>query len=283
MGEPWLSVPLVCPEFPTCALARTFCLSKQAADGFMEFSCHAGSVWAYYECATNSMPLTNCTGEVAPNPCAQLPVNLGAAGHFSVLAGPTITNTGPSQVIGDMGVSPGSAVTGFDGPGGPGHVLQGSTIEKANIASAAGIFDLTVAYNDAAARTLCPISRIGDLGGMTLTPGLYKSTGGMGVATSDLFLDAQHDGEAVFIFQMATTFISAAGKKIILMNGAKASNIFWQVGTSGTLGGSSTFEGTMMADQSIGCASGAVVNGRVLARIAAVNLAANIITIPPSE
>eukprot|EP00961_Rhodomonas_salina_P147231 1981344-Rhodomonas_salina.2 len=68
---------------------------------------------------------------------------------------------------------------------------------------------------------------------MTLTPGLYKSTGGMTVSISDLFLDAQHDTEAVFIFQMATSFISATGKKIILMNGAKASNIFWQVRPAG--------------------------------------------------
>eukprot|EP00961_Rhodomonas_salina_P279159 3771217-Rhodomonas_salina.1 len=105
----------------------------------------------------------------------------------------------------------------------------------------------------------------------------------MDITGGDLFLDAQHDGDAVWIFQMATTFISAVGKKIILINGAKASNIFWQVGTSGTLGAASVFEGTMMADQSITLGAGAIVNGRMLARIAAANLMANIITVPPSE
>eukprot|EP00961_Rhodomonas_salina_P162168 2184480-Rhodomonas_salina.3 len=116
--------------------------------------------------------------------------------------------------------------------------------------------------------------------GMNLAPGLYKSTDGMSVTGSDLFLNAGHDGDAVWIFQMAETFSIAAGKKIILENGAQAKNIFWQVGSSGTLGGSSTFEGTMMADQAISLGTNAIANGRVLARIAAITMMSNVITIP---
>eukprot|EP00961_Rhodomonas_salina_P218921 2959088-Rhodomonas_salina.2 len=139
VGAPWLSVPLVCPKYPTCDEARMFCLTKEGEDGLTDFSCHAGSVWGYYECATNSFPLTNCTGEVNLNACEQLPVVLGNAEHYSVIAGSAVTNTGLTKIIGDVGVSPGTSVTGF----GPGEVLQGSSIDSANLASAAGIFDLS--------------------------------------------------------------------------------------------------------------------------------------------
>eukprot|EP00961_Rhodomonas_salina_P105097 1415434-Rhodomonas_salina.1 len=97
-------------------------------DNLIEFSCHAGSVWGYYDCATNSDPLTNCTGEVNLNSCEQLPVVLGNAAHYSVLAGSAVTNTGLTKVIGDVGVSPGTSVTGF----GPGEMLQGSSIDLTN-------------------------------------------------------------------------------------------------------------------------------------------------------
>eukprot|EP00961_Rhodomonas_salina_P105761 1423853-Rhodomonas_salina.1 len=108
-------------------------------DNLIEFSCHAGSVWGYYDCATNSHPLTNCTGEVNLNVCEQLPVILGNAAHYGVLAGAAVTSSGLSMITGDVGVSPGTSVTGF----GPGQVLQGSSIDRTNLASAAGIFDLS--------------------------------------------------------------------------------------------------------------------------------------------
>eukprot|EP00961_Rhodomonas_salina_P304914 3941775-Rhodomonas_salina.1 len=265
--------PFNCPELlDTCSDAQSFCLNNTGALGNMTFTCHAGSVVGQYQCATD---LINCTGAVKLDPCEQLPVVLGNAGHYSVLAGSAVTNTGLSKVLGDLGVYPGSTVTGF----GPGEMLGGA-IHAANSASGAGIADLTTAYNDAAGRVTCPtISKIGDLGGMTLAPGRYTSTSGMEVTGNDLILDAGHDTEAVWIFQMASTFTSAVSKKIILINGAKASNVFWQVGTSGTIGATSTFEGTMMADQSISLGTGAIVNGRVLARIAAATLMANVITI----
>lgn len=206
--------------------------------------------------------------------CSQAPVVLGAAGGFVVLGGSTVTNTGPTSVTGDLGVSPGTAVTGF-----PPGTLIGSK-QAGNPAAAQGMADLTTAYNDAAGRTLCPVSKAGNLGGMTLAPGLYKSTSSLSISSGDLTLDAQGDGDAVFIFQMASTLTTTSGRQVILANGAKASNVFWQVGTSATLGSTSAFVGTIMADQAITLKTGATLTGRALARIAAVALDSNVIVMP---
>ncbi len=206
--------------------------------------------------------------------CSQAKVVLGKAGNFVVLAGSTVTSTGPTSVTGNLGVSPGTAVTGF-----PPGTLVGAK-HAGNPTSAGGIFDLTTAYNDAKGRTLCPVSKAGNLGGQTLVPGLYKSTSSLAVSAGDLTLDAQGDGNAVFIFQMASTLTVTPGRKVILIGNAKAANIFWQVGTSATLGTTSVFKGTVMADQAITMATGARLEGRVLARIAAVSLDSNIIVAP---
>ena len=206
--------------------------------------------------------------------CGQTAVDLGSAGDFAVLAGSTVTNTGLTTVTGDLGVSPGTAATGF-GPG----VVNG-TIHAGDGAAAGAIANLTTAYNDAAGRVLCAILVSGNLGGQTLTPGLYKSSSGLEVSSGDLYLDAQGDANAVFIFQMATTLDVAADLHVYLVNGTKASNVFWQVGTSATLGTGSTFVGTIMADQSISLATGATLEGRALARIGGVSLDACIVTKP---
>ena len=206
--------------------------------------------------------------------CGQGPVVLGAAGNFAVLAGSTVTNTGMTSVTGDLGVSPGSAVTGFP----PGNVV--GTQHAANPTSAAGMFDLTAAYNDAAGRTLCPVAVAGNLGGQTLAPGLYKSTGSLSISSGALTLDAQGDSDAIFIFQMASTLTTSSGRQVILAGGAKASNIFWQVGTAATLGTTSVMHGTLMADQAITLMTGASLTGRALARIGAVNLDTNAIVRP---
>jgi hypothetical protein len=207
--------------------------------------------------------------------CAQAPVVLGSAANFAVLAGSTVTNTGPTMVtIGDLGVSPGSAVTGFP----PGIVIGAQ--HAMDPTSAQAILDLTIAYNNAAGRSLCPISRIGDLGGLTLAPGLYKSTSDMSITTADLTLDAQGDPSAVFIFQIASTLSTTSGRQVLLIGGAKASNVFWQVGTSATLGSTTSFQGTIMADQAITLNTGVKLVGRALARIAAVTLDSNMINTP---
>ena len=206
--------------------------------------------------------------------CPRPPVNLRSAALFSVLAGSTVTNTGPTDVIGDLGVSPGTAVTGFL----PGKVMGSQ--HRADPTAAQAEADLTVAYNDAAGRTLCPVSIAGNLGGLTLPPGLYKSTSSLEISSGDLTLDAKGDANAVFIFQMASTLVTTVGRQVILKGGAMAANVFWQVGSSATLGTYSTFEGTIMADQAISLDTGATLNGRALARIAAVTLDSNAVILP---
>ncbi len=192
-----------------------------------------------------------------------------------MLGGSTVTNGGPTTIAGDLGVSPGTAVTGF-----PPGVVVGA--EHAGDPTAAqGIVDLVTAYDDAKGRTLCPVTVSGNLGGLTLTPGLYLSTSSLEISSGDLTLDAQGDSNAVFIFQMASTLTTTVGRQVILTNGAEAGNVFWQVGSSATLGASSIFDGTIMADQTITLNSGATLNGRALAHIGAVNLASNSIVGPP--
>ena len=206
--------------------------------------------------------------------CVQTTVNLRSAAPFAVLAGSTVTNTGLTKVLGDLGVSPGSAVTGF-GPG----TLVGLEF-RADPTSAQAEADLTLAYNDAAGRTLCPISISGNLGGLTLAPGLYKSTSGLAISSGDLSLDAKGNPNAVFIFQMASTLVTSAGRAVILENGAQASNVFWQVGSSATLGTTSSFEGNILAHQAITLKTDATLHGRALARVAAVAMDTNAVTAP---
>ena len=203
-------------------------------------------------------------------------MNLNAASTYAVLAGSTVTNIGQTVVTGDLGVSPGSAVTGFYGPG----VVSAGAIHAGDTAAAQAQAALTVAYNDAAGRTTNPVSVAGNLGGSTLAPGLYKSTSGLEISSGDLTLDAQDNANAVFIFQIASTLDVTVGRRVILIGGAKASNVFWQVGTSANIGSSAVFKGSVLADQSISLQTGAVVEGRLLARIGGVTLQGNTVTIP---
>ena len=211
------------------------------------------------------------TSATASNQAAPV---LGGAGAFVVLAGSTVTSTGATALTGDLGVSPGTAVTGF-----PPGTFSGA-MHAGDAASAVGMTDLTTAYNDAAGRTLGPVSVAGNLGGLTLPPGLYKSTSSLAISSGDLTLDAQGDANAVFIFQMASTLTTTSGRAVVLAGGAKASNVFWQIGSSATLGTTSVFKGTLMANQSITLSTGATLNGRALARIGAVTLAGNAAVLP---
>jgi hypothetical protein len=212
--------------------------------------------------------------DTADTLCAQLPISLGSASRFVVLAASTVTSTGATALTGDLGLSPGTAVTGF-----PPGTLSGS-LEAGNPVAATAMADFGAAYAEAKARSACAISPIGDLGGRTLTPGLYRSVTSMAISTGDLTLDAQGDGHAVFVFQMATTLNLTAGRRVVLTNGAKSGNVFWQVGTSATLATMSSFQGTVLADQSITMDTGATLNGRVFARAAAVTLVADTIVLP---
>lgn len=196
----------------------------------------------------------------------QAPVGLGTAASFAVLAGQTVTNTGPSVITGGIGLSPGSAVTGFP----PGTV--NGTIHAADAVALQAQADVTTAYNDAAGRsTSATVSA--DLGGQKLLPGVY--TGGTLGLTGTLTLDAQGDPQAVFVFQSASTLITASSSRVMMINGGNACNVFWQVTSSATLGTSSVFVGTVLALTSVTAATGAVVFGRLLARNGAVTLDSN--------
>jgi len=197
---------------------------------------------------------------------AQAPINLGSDVSFAVLAGTAVTNaTGATTNInGNIGVSPGTSVTGF-----PPGTLTG-TIHAGDAAAAQGQIDLTAAYNAAAGRSTGAFAVAGDIGGQTLTPGLYKSTSSLAISAGNLTLNAEGDPNAVWIFQIASTFTTAANNQIILINGAVASNVIWQVGSSATLGANSTFRGVILANQSITVGSGASLLGQLLAQVGTV-------------
>jgi len=221
-------------------------------------------------CDSNSPLGVRQSGSGGGGPAA---VVLGTTSTFAILAGSTVTNTGATAVTGDLGVSPGSAVTGFP----PGTVSGATHAGDATAATAQS--DLTVAYNDAAGRTTGAITVSGDLTGLTLAPGLYKSTSSLGI-TGNLTLTGLGDANAVFIIQIASTLTTGTGSQVILTGGAQAKNIIWQVGTSATLGTNSIFKGTIMANQSITLNTGARLDGRALARVAAVTLDTNTVVIP---
>jgi hypothetical protein len=206
--------------------------------------------------------------------CSLAAMNLRSAASFAVLAGSEVTSTGATDVTGDLGVSPGTSVVGF-GPG----TIDGD-MHVADEVALQALLDTTLAYNDAAARTLCAQAVDGNLGGQTLGPGLYQSGSSLEISSGDLTLDAAGDEDAIFIFQMASTLTTTAGRQVTLSGGARSTNVYWQVGTSATLGTESVFHGTIIADQAITLSTGATLTGRALARIAAVDLDASEITAP---
>ena len=201
---------------------------------------------------------------------ARTGLGLGTAESFAVLAGTTVTNTGPSTIKGNLGLSPGTAITGF----GPGSDI-GSTYAADAIALKAQS-DLTLAYDDAAGRTPA-VSAPADLGGLTLTPGVYANASSLGL-TGALTLDGQGDPNAVFVFQAGSTLTTASASRVELVNGAQACNVFWKVGSSATLGTGSVLAGNILALTSISINDGVKLHGRALARNGAVTLINDTIT-----
>jgi hypothetical protein len=203
---------------------------------------------------------------------AEAPVGLGTATSFAVLAGTTVTNTGTTDVSGDVGVSPGTAVTGFP----PGNVTDG-TIHSADAVALQAQQDLTTAYNDAAGRGPAVDKTGQDLGGQTLVAGVYGASTSLAL-TGTVTLDAQGDPGAVFVFQAGSTLLTASNSTVALIGGAQACHVYWQVGSSATLGVGTTFVGTVMALASVTVQTGASVHGRILARNGQVSLDDNTIT-----
>jgi hypothetical protein len=202
---------------------------------------------------------------------AQATVGLGTAGTFAVLAGSTVTNTGPSVISGDVGLDPGSAVTGF-----PPGIVNAGTMHITDAVALQAQNDLTTAYNDAAGRS-STASISSDLAGRRLTSGVYTSTTSLGLS-GDLTLDAQGDPNAVFIFQAGSTLTTGSASHVTLIGGAQACNVFWQVGSSATIGTASQFVGNILALTSISLTTGATLDGSALARNGAVTLDTNTIT-----
>lgn len=199
---------------------------------------------------------------------------LGSASTFAVLAATTVTNTGPTVVNGDLGLSPGTSVTGFP----PGTVVLPGTEHVADTAAASAQTDLTTAYDNAAGQTPT-VTGVSSLTNQTLTPGVYNAASSLGV-NGTVTLDGQGNQNAVFIFQMGSTLTTASGSFINLINGAQACNVFWQVGSSATLGTGSTFAGSILALASITVTTGDSVAGSMLAREGAVTLDSDTITAP---
>src|ERR1700722_19160819 len=196
-------------------------------------------------------------------------VGLGEAASFSVLAGSTVTNTGPTTMFGDLGLSPGSSVTGAP------HVLGQTHVDDAVAIGAKN--DLTTAYNDAAGRPSSGSAGT-ELAGQTFLPGVRTASSSLLLSSGSVTLDAQGDPNAVFVFQIGSTLITGSSTSVLLVNGAQACNVFWQVGSSATLGTGTRFVGTVMASATITANTAATIHGRLLAQTAAVTLDTNTIT-----
>lgn len=198
---------------------------------------------------------------------AEAPINLGTAVGYAILAGQTITNTGTTVINGNIGIAPGSAFT-------QGPAIINGVIHINDAAAIQAKQDLVVAFNDAAGRlpeTIIPA----ELGGTTLTPGYYVSSSGSFNLTGILTLDAGNDPDALFVFETASTLITATASNVNLINGANSSQVFWNIGSSATLGITSHLEGTILAMESITLTTGATINGSLLARNGSVTLDSN--------
>jgi hypothetical protein len=165
-------------------------------------------------------------------------------------------------------------VTGFP----PGTYT--GTKNVANPAAAGAEANVTIAYNNAAGRSNCAVSIAGNIGGQTLTPGLYKSTSSVAISSGDLTLSGGGNPNGVFVFQIASAFTTTSGRAVILTNGAQAGNVYWQIGSSATIGTTSTVQGTILTYASITMLAGSHLNGRALARTGDVTLSAATLVVP---
>ncbi|HUD42355.1 MAG TPA: ice-binding family protein [Dokdonella sp.] len=205
---------------------------------------------------------------------SQVSPPLGQAQSFAVLGGSTVTNTGATAVIGDLGVSPGTAVTGF-----PPGLVTGGTIHSNDGVAQQAQADLTFAYDFVAGQAFDADLTGQDLGLLpALVPGVYRFATSAQL-TGTLVLDAQGDPDAVFIFQIGSTLTTSSGARVEVINGGSDCNVFWQIGSSATIGTTSQFAGNILALTSITMTTGATVSGRLLARNGAVTLDSNTVTL----
>jgi len=201
---------------------------------------------------------------------AQAAVPLGLASGLAVLAGSSVTSTGATTVNGDIALkNSGSSIAGF-----PPGVLLGAKYVNDAVAGQAKL-DLLAAYNDAAGRRSPDVTILpGEIGGLTLTPGLYKSLSSLSLSSGDLTFDAMGNANAIFIIQVGSSLSVTQSRRVILKGGAQAANIFWQVGSSATFGTASVFKGTILAMQSITFDTGAALSGRAMSHTGSVTMSA---------
>lgn len=198
---------------------------------------------------------------------------LGTAASFAVLAGSTVTSTGPTVLNGNLGVWPNNAVTGFPS----GIINNGSMYLGDGVAQQAWL-DGSSAYTTLAGLSSTQDLTGMDLGGMTLTPGVYTFSSSAQL-TGTITLDAQGDPDAVFVFQIGSTLTTASAASVMGINGAEGCNVYWQVGSSATLGTGTSFAGSILAMASITMTTGATISdGCALALVGAVTLDSNTIT-----
>ena len=196
---------------------------------------------------------------------------LGTSQSFGVLGASAVTNTGPTTVTGDLGVSPGTSITGFP----PGSVT--GVIHMTDAVASQAQADTTTAYNALAGMACNTVLTGQDLGGLTLTPGVYCFTSSAQL-TGMLTLNAQGDPNAVFVFQIATALTTASNSSVQVINSGQSCNVFWQIGSSATLGTNTNFIGSIIALASVTLNTGATLTGRALARTGAVTMDTNAIT-----
>jgi len=245
-------------------------IRKSQWPGTSSFAVLSCLVLAAAACGSGARPATSPN---KPTPSVvQTSSILGTAQAFAVLAGSTVTNTGPSVINDNLGVNPGSAITGF-----PPGLLTAGTTHSADGMSLQAQSDVTIAYLALAARP-CEFHLTGqDLGGKTLKAGVYCFTSEAQL-TGTLVLDAENRADALFIFQIASKLTTASSSSVRLVNGASPCNVFWQVGSSAAIGTSTSFVGNILALTSISLLTNASLNGRALARNGAVTLDSNKIT-----
>jgi uncharacterized repeat protein (TIGR01451 family) len=219
-------------------------------------------------CSGSSVDLTAGRANTESAAAAAAPP-LGTEQSFAVLGGQTVTNTGPSIITGNLGVSPGSAVTGF-----PPGIVAGGTIHAADAVALQAQNDTTTAYNNLASQACTSDLTNQDLGGKTLVPGVYCFSSSAQL-TGALTLNAGGDSHAVWVFKTTSTLTTASDSSVLLTNGGQPCNVFWQVGSSAVLGTTTSFVGSILALTSIALDTGADVSGRVLARNGAVTLDSN--------
>ena len=230
----------------------------------------------------NALPTSNVRAESSPmQALGGIATSLGAASSFGVLAATTVTNTGNSVVNGSVGVSPGTAVTGF----GPGVVNNGAILTGINPIAVQAQLDAAVAYANLATQ-ICDMDLTGqDMGGKTLGPGVYCFSSSVGL-TGILTLDGQNNPNAAWVFKIGSTITTASASQVVLINGASACNVFFQVGSSATLGTGTQFKGNILALTSITATTGVNLMGRAIALNGAVTLDTNLVSscaggIPP--